>query len=187
MDFLSIDIKIPQDEVKEIMHADMYRMFLSKQYGENTLFQDLNSVDTIFHNAPKHMKIYAAMIPMLIPDLIGKAETFLYAEDLYIKTIGQRLFKYLVEPDDILSSEGIEILDDTLIFAMVLLEIEERGSITLSGRTQSTCLFVREIYDVLNPFLQREFEQTRRGIAPLAQPRRTNACVGMQLPTTVMN
>ena len=27
--------------------------------------------------------------------------------------------------------------------------------------------------------LQRELEQARRGIAPLAQPRRTNPCVGM--------
>ena len=147
-----------------MLNAEMYRMFFAKKYSDNTLFDHFMNMDTVFHNETQDKATYAILIPLLLPDLISRAETFLYEEETYVKSVGSRLFKYLVEPLDVLSSEGLYFLDDTVIFAMILLQLEEEQHINLNEATRSKCLFVKGIFKNLNPFLQKELSEAVENI-----------------------
>ena len=143
-----------------MVNAEMYRMIFAKKYREDVLFEHFAKMDTIFHNEAEDKATYATLVPLLLPDLISRAETFLEEEGTYLKSVGHRLFKYLVEPLDILSTEGLYFLDDAILFAMVLLRLEETQHIALNPATRSKCLFVQGIFTDLNPFLQKQLRNS---------------------------
>lgn len=139
----------------------MLRSFIAAQYEEEPLSKTIEALAKYMGNASETTRLWAAMAPLLLPDLVEGIEALILRENAHhTRAFGGGLLTCVYNPLDIISDEGpIGWLDDTIVVGLGLLSLEEQGATQLTSILRAQCEAVSRLANELDPAYREAVNQ----------------------------
>lgn len=121
---------------------DMLRHFIAESYAEQSITAIVGDLRAHLPDADVVALTRAALVPVVLPDLVEAIETVVLGADKrpHLRGYAGGLISYVYNPLDIIQAEGVVgWIDDTVIAAMGLLKLGETEAVELDPVIRASC------------------------------------------------
>jgi len=145
----------------------MLRSFIAESYAEQPVVLVAEDLKALLPTTSPEQRLAAALIPMLLPDLVDAVERVVVGanDSPQLRGFAGGLLTYVYNPMDLVQADGVVgWVDDAVVCAEGLHQLHERGAVELDEAAQALCTKARAPLGSMAPDLNAAIHQFLSGL-----------------------